>query len=135
MTDEQKWNAENIAASLAGKVGVKLPFKGSRERDNLSLASDRDECKSSALNEERLDIILNALYEEGRYGVKTRLKLICKYGDELETEWGYVGRSLGDRSRLLIHNRRSLGGSLFPSLSVIVEVRTSRNGRLLWSKQ
>lgn len=68
-------------------------------------------------------------YRAMERGPGSRLLFVFNWGSER----GYVGRSTGqNKVPLLIHNRRSLGGEPI-SVGSIVEVRTSRGGRLVWS--
>lgn len=68
-------------------------------------------------------------YRTMERGPGSRLLIVFTWGEER----GYVGRSTGqNKVPLLIHNRRSLGGEPI-NVGSILEVRTSRGGRLVWS--
>lgn len=70
---------------------------------------------------------------------QNRTRILVTFGDtetgkswgELNDVYGYVGRTTGNKSPILVFNERSMGGGLLFT-DRILQVRTSVGNRILW---
>jgi hypothetical protein len=63
---------------------------------------------------------------------ESRVRLAIAYEPESRPEFGRVGRSMGPvKVPILVHNTRSMGGGGICT-SIIVEIRESNGGRVLY---